>query len=691
MNIKNGTRDIFNKDRMIFWLMVSSAINILCIILIKKYLGISFYSTDDTAMMAIVAGDYNGVPNPRMMFIKYPIGVVLSLLYVFFPNMSWYSITFIGVIFISMTLLLARVLWISYKSNKLYLGVVIFLISYIHIYLFNITLQQFTLVSALVSSSALYWFLTIDYSNINKKVVYEIIITNILFYFALCIRIKVVYMFIPFMLIFSILSIYKNKHKIKAFIIFFTILFSGIVSIQAIEFVAYNNNTYESYKEFSHSRSQIYDYYGKPNYEENIEFYNSLGIDENIYESIDKYNLILDEAINSDNMKIISEKAKSINGNDMNFNKIIGTIYNSYTNNNYFKYSCIITLFLIVIAAIFAIINKKYDLFIFCILSLIGGIIGSIYFVVIGRFPSRIADVIIIIINIIAIHTLISLYDKSKVNNKILFGLILLPIILVKTQFLNVNNVVQNNKEDISKREIFENYCFTNSDNFYFHDTINLIPNYKKLTLRRYNRVENFSVVGGWASPSPYREIQYSKWEIDNFTDSLVYKDNVFFLSKEYPLYIKNYMEDKYGQSIKVEVIDYIQYLNIPVYKFSFEEADNYKQIEINEEKLHNLILNKDINGHSLEVTGIDPYINDITANETSDGIKFDIISEKDDLIDIYYKVNGIYSEENKISIGLKKGENKICIRKNNSVEDIRIDFSNSPEIIISGIEGYQE
>ena len=64
---------------------------------------IKYEVSDDFVMESILAGAYNGEPNPYMMFVSVFLGYLLKSFYILFPQVSWYLIGLLLTAYLSLT------------------------------------------------------------------------------------------------------------------------------------------------------------------------------------------------------------------------------------------------------------------------------------------------------------------------------------------------------------------------------------------------------------------------------------------------------------------------------------------------------------------------------------------------------------------------------------------------------------
>ena len=118
-----------------------------------------YQTNDDLFLKMIVSGEMTGTPDPRMFYLSYPAGLLLSALYRLFPQLPWYGLLFCFTIGVTMTLILASLLKREKSLIARLLTAVLFcLFSYGFLFL-HIAELQFTTVTAMAGCGALFLFL----------------------------------------------------------------------------------------------------------------------------------------------------------------------------------------------------------------------------------------------------------------------------------------------------------------------------------------------------------------------------------------------------------------------------------------------------------------------------------------------------------------------------------------------------
>ena len=137
-------------------------------------------------------------------------------------------------------------------------------------------------------------------------------------FMSVWVRDSVFFMFAPFIVLAFFYKNVKLKEvtgkkrleikRISAVIISIAV-FAGTLGIDTL---AYKSEEWQEYKEFNSVRSQIFDYYGFPSYDQYRDFYSECGISEEEYLCLVSYNLIMDFEDLPQKMERIAEKSNEI-------------------------------------------------------------------------------------------------------------------------------------------------------------------------------------------------------------------------------------------------------------------------------------------------------------------------------------------------------------------------------------------
>ena len=98
----------------------------------------SWYTNDDFRMMTIVSGAYSGTPNPDIVFMRYPVGLLLSGLYRITTNVPWYGIFTMLCMFVPSCVFCYYIIKKAYEKNRVFLGILLYFLLFMFFVHFNL-------------------------------------------------------------------------------------------------------------------------------------------------------------------------------------------------------------------------------------------------------------------------------------------------------------------------------------------------------------------------------------------------------------------------------------------------------------------------------------------------------------------------------------------------------------------------
>ena len=131
MKVCRGYKTIFSKSlfsykKLIF--CMSIFFNILFFLAAIAHNPPNWYTNDDFRMMTIVSGAYSGTPSPDIVFMRYPIGFLLSGLYRITTNIPWYGLFTMLCMFAPSCVFCYYIIKKAYEKNRVFLGVFLYLL-----------------------------------------------------------------------------------------------------------------------------------------------------------------------------------------------------------------------------------------------------------------------------------------------------------------------------------------------------------------------------------------------------------------------------------------------------------------------------------------------------------------------------------------------------------------------------------
>ena len=431
-------------------------------------------------------------------------------------------------------------------------------------------LPQFTIISAFCGLGAVCSLINLLEANNFKKKYVTIFLFCVFNLLCFGIRDEIFFMVLVmevFILIVNVLidkSILKFVFKLSACIIFLCL------TVQVVDIITLSNSDYIEFKNYTKSRSLIYDYYPAPDYELHKEFYDSIGMNADIVNALQTRTLDVDDSLNTENYNKVAEYSKSINEQTI-YLRVRQSLINTFKcliSDNIFPQIALVA-FLFALAGI-NIMKDKNEKDIFYFLGSIGYILFGVFILIFrGRIMDRIIEAIILVIMPILFYI-----ASCKINLKIVIPKekkkILLTIMcsaigalyLSGTYYIARDNIYEqiNNIKTLSMRlEALQGYAKNHPQNFYFYNALDFIGASDRLfsASLENEKVLNMDSLGNWNSKSPNYYKRNKKYGFTSAIDGLVNCKNVYYVECwDFDSSIEGLINNKYKkQSSLVEQI----------------------------------------------------------------------------------------------------------------------------------------
>lgn len=128
----------------------------LLLVLFHRITPFIFQTNDDVFLNAIVSGEITGTPNPRMIHVGYPTGLLLSALYRIFPTLPWYGLFLCASFGITMAVILSLLVKRSKKVWSQFLTILFFSIGVYSFFFMHVSQLQFTFVTTFIGAGAIF-------------------------------------------------------------------------------------------------------------------------------------------------------------------------------------------------------------------------------------------------------------------------------------------------------------------------------------------------------------------------------------------------------------------------------------------------------------------------------------------------------------------------------------------------------
>ncbi|MCR5256364.1 MAG: hypothetical protein K6D96_10660 [Acetatifactor sp.] len=239
---------------------------------------------DEVTLRNIASGIYTGTPDAHLIYIMYPLGLILKWLYTAAPGVEWFSVSllgFYGFALAIMTVSIGRIKECDSLINSIFAETVcvIFLFA---LNMNHIQTLQYTVVAGVLVATGIFLIVTEG----NK------IVLTLCLVLGLWLRAPVFWMAVPFLLLGVIYRIYKKTYPVEVLAVVLILIFSYVV-----DYFAYSDMEWQQFNDYNDARTAVCDYYGFPEWDYGEEIFSELGYTEETVEVLKSYNFALDDRI----------------------------------------------------------------------------------------------------------------------------------------------------------------------------------------------------------------------------------------------------------------------------------------------------------------------------------------------------------------------------------------------------------
>ncbi len=253
---------------------------------------------DDTLIKDVISGAYSGAPSGYCVQLLYPLSWLISLIYRAVPDFAWYGL-FLCVCQFGAAVLIACRLASLFKSVKQRVfALLIELLVLFGLFFREIVILQYSVTAGFCMVGAIFWVATSPQKGKRGESIPWVFLTLL----AFSIRTEVCLMLSPFLLMAIFFKAAQGKiftrANFKGYVLPLCAVAVGGLALFCLDMIAYCGE-WSSFRSFFDARTTLYDFYGIPDYDENIEFYESVGLSRESYELLENYNFALDDSIDT--------------------------------------------------------------------------------------------------------------------------------------------------------------------------------------------------------------------------------------------------------------------------------------------------------------------------------------------------------------------------------------------------------
>jgi len=553
-----------------------------------------YQTNDDLFLKMIVSGEMAGTPEPRMYYISYPAGLLLSGLYKLFPQLPWYGLFFCFTIGLTMGIVLYSLLKREKSLPVRLLTVLLFcLFSYGFLFL-HIAELQFTTVTAMAGCGALFLFMLSSPADSLRETLKDNCGFLLLSAYSFCIRGQAFLMFLPVIGMIGLgkyldagtspaVSLFRFNRKRKNLFALAGIFIALIGSLFLVEKLAYLQDDWKTFSAYTEASETVYDYEGYPDYDAYRETYQELGISRSSYEAAaHHYCIALEPGINQKTMETLAdiikqERRLSLSELPGKFREMASFFLDrhlSYTDRplNLLVYCCYILFFFCGILS-----GKKKALRDILFLGVARMVIWA-YLIFYGRLPSRVsqsaymAELAVLLAiafgnQLWAPHKSTDASMDASVKNTPensgvprrrlcsacwIFSIVFLTFVCLRFGFPKAKAAAWEASSRLQFSQSFvdmKHYFRAHPDNFYYLDMDSFGSFTEDGLESTGNEYDNFLYMGSWIPHSPWYGAKFEREGISDPAAALYEDPNVFivFMNTEGISY--DYLTDFYAEN----------------------------------------------------------------------------------------------------------------------------------------------
>lgn len=579
------------------WILALCAVMILGIFTACRF---DYYYdlNDDVLMKDILAGAYTGMPEGHNIQMLWPISALISLFYKVVRGLPWYGMFLCGCHFGCLFLLLKRSLgFVKGLAGKLWLTLAESLV-FTGLFLTHLVYAQYTVTCTLLAGTAAFLFYTTEITLSEKEFIKKNIPAVLLVSLAYLIRSEMLLLVLPMICVAGAAKwgsenrIFTKAHVVKYLSVIGLIL-AGLLIGQVIHMIAYGSEEWRTFTEFFNNRTELYDFQKIPAYEENQNFYESIGLSESEQVLFDNYNFGMDEEIDEELVgQLAAYAGAKKNAEDpfgaRLFEKLAFYVYRltrgPYDTGSDYPWNYVVLLGYLM-TFLLALCQKRHWLGAVWKLAFLFATRTALWMFILmrERDPERITHSLYLMeLCILAAMMLVYWQQASCGRTKRLMGILvplgfsILAVMILPVSIKAVEaQQIERAEKNAPYKALYQYFSGEeNQNNFYLIDVYSSVQYSEKMFKEVDNFLDNYDIMGGWACKSPLQRKKLAAFGIDNMEQALKDKENVYFVRKctEDMEWLTDYY-DGHDTPVKVRLVETVADV-FEIYEVKDQNAD---------------------------------------------------------------------------------------------------------------------
>ncbi len=488
---------------------------------------------DDMAMKDILSGTYTGSPDGHNIQSLYPLGLCISLCYRILPAVPWYGLFLCGCQFFALWLGVNSFCGLCRDRRQKAVAALLLTAGTGVLFLYEFVFVQYTVTAGLLVCAALVRVYRGPRAGSAEFTVYHLV-TAAVVGLAFYLRTEIVMLLCPLLglaVLFRVAEDWAairggNDRNIKKddindtsvrnerialvkscgflLAVMVVILAAGLIANRA----AYGSEEWRRFRQFFDDRTELYDFYGIPSYENNRQFYDSIGLSEAQYTLLENYNFDLDDDIDTQMMHEIAVYASQHQEKSM-ARRLYESVYAygyrfTHGEELIFDLLLVVTYFFLARAAL----AEKKPLLLGK-LALVLGVRTALWLFLLyrGRAPERVTHPLYLMELILLVLLFVSdtdVFRWKKFQKSAILSMY--AVLFVCTAFLHIGSVKQiyEDRQSVNVQwQLWKQYCRERPEQFYYLDVYSSVAYSEKLFSDISPAYRNFDLPGGWCVKSP--------------------------------------------------------------------------------------------------------------------------------------------------------------------------------------------
>lgn len=531
---------------------------------------------DDALIQALSSGAFTGVPETHNIQMLFPGSLLLSLLYRLAGGIPWYGLLLLFLQALCVLLVLGQVFFRIRKGSDRVAAMILasglFLTALYQHFLF----LTYTFTAGMLSATAVLLILNDGDGEGARREKWKAAerepnnrqLAIILVVLAFCLRSELLLLTFPFVLLAFLFRVDRFRRENgtgKGFLLYGRILL-WMMGLMAVCFlsdqIAYSRKDWREFRALFDARTRLYDFERIPSYQENRNFYQTIGLAETDVTLLQNYNFALDPQIDAEKMRLVAEEAnrmeakmhppasrlkKAVSIYVWRLHHFVLPVSFRDSNTDMPYLAIVLLLYLLV----FLIMHRTGVLWKLTLLFLCRSTLWT-YMIYNGRIMNRVMHSLLLVELFFLIGMVLPELGKEwDVGKKRLsvagFAL------LVAASLLFVPGQMRNASGEVRKREEFNRpyekmlASLEQKKGFTFIDVYSSVDyTVKALGKQSLLKPTKETLAGGWAAKSPLYEKKLRHFGIRNMEEGLLQENVTFLAEKEEDLsWLTDYYRDR--------------------------------------------------------------------------------------------------------------------------------------------------